>query len=162
VVPRGEPTLADADRPAQDQILMGIDPGTLGELLEQCAVEAARGAVIDILDGGLIAQPGTLRRPPMSGIRLLSGVIRTWSRHRRMTEFDPTRHEHRSPEQQCSEEFTVKRETLAGSLSLSISMCGRARTDRNITDKSKERARGTGQIPVLAIEHVNWNGCLQM
>jgi len=56
----------------------------------------------------------------------------------------------------------VKRETLAGSLSLSISMCGRARTDRNITDKSKERARGTGQIPVLAIEHVNWNGCLQM
>src|SRR5215831_2364089 len=31
------------------------------------------------------------------------------------------------------EKFTVKRETLAGSLSLSIS-CGRARTDRNITD----------------------------
>src|SRR5262245_6551534 len=32
-----------------------------------------RGAVIDILDGGLIAQPGTLRRPPMSGIRLVRG-----------------------------------------------------------------------------------------
>src|SRR5215469_269412 len=55
----------------------------------------------------------------------------------------------------------VKRETLAGSLSLSMS-CGTARTDRNITYKSKERARGTGQIPVLAIEHVNWNGYLQM
>jgi hypothetical protein len=54
----------------------------------------------------------------------------------------------------------VNRETLAGSLSLSISMCGRARMDRNITDKSKERSRGTGQIAVLAIEHVNWNGCL--
>src|SRR5262245_2184494 len=52
---------------------------------------------------------------------------------------------HRSPEQHCFEEFTVKREKLAGSLSLSISMCGRARTDRNITDKSKERARGTGR-----------------
>src|SRR5262245_5989025 len=59
--------------------------------------------------------------------------------------------------------YPVKRETLAGSLSLSISMCGRPRTDRNITDKSnKEHARGTGQIPVLAIEHVNWNACLQM
>src|SRR5262249_62217120 len=28
-------------------------------------------------------------------------------------------------------------------------MCRRPRTDRNITDKSKEHARGTGQIPVL-------------
>jgi hypothetical protein len=73
-----------------------------------------------------------------------------------------TRHEHRSPEQQCSEEFTVKGETLAGSLSLSISSCGTARTDRSIADKSKERARGTGQIPVLAIEHVNWNSGLKM
>jgi hypothetical protein len=34
-------------------------------------------------------------------------------------------------------------------------MCGTARTERNITDKSKERARGTGQIPVLAMEHVS-------
>ena len=34
-------------------------------------------------------QMALLRRPPMSDIRLLSGVIRTWSRHRRMTEFDP-------------------------------------------------------------------------
>jgi hypothetical protein len=37
---------------------MGIDPGTLRELLEERAVEAARGAVIDILDDGLMAQPG--------------------------------------------------------------------------------------------------------
>ena len=54
------------------------------------------------------------------------------------------------------------REILAGSRSLSISMCGTARTDRNIADQSKERARGAGQIPVLAIEHVNWNGCLKL
>src|SRR5262245_25860073 len=38
-----------------------------------------------------------------------------------------SRYEHRSPKHQCSEEFTVRRETLAGSLSLSISMCGAAR-----------------------------------
>jgi len=37
---------------------MGIDPLAFGELLEQCTIEAARGAVIDILDGGLMAQPG--------------------------------------------------------------------------------------------------------
>jgi len=37
---------------------MGIDPAALGELLEQRAVEAARGTVIDILDGGLMAQSG--------------------------------------------------------------------------------------------------------
>jgi len=59
-------------------------------------------------------------------------------------------------------EITVKRENLAGSFSLPMSTCGSARTDRNIADKSKERARGTGQVPVLAIEYVNWNGCLQM
>jgi hypothetical protein len=36
---------------------MGIDPGALGELLEQGAIETARGAVVDVLDGGLMAQP---------------------------------------------------------------------------------------------------------
>ncbi len=41
----------------------------------------------------------------------------------------------------------LKRETLAGSLSPSISMCGTARTERNITDKSKERARGMEHRP---------------
>jgi hypothetical protein len=37
---------------------MGIDPAALGELLEQRAVEAACCAVVDIFDGGLMAQPG--------------------------------------------------------------------------------------------------------
>jgi hypothetical protein len=55
------------------------------------------------------------------------------------TRLTRTRHEHRSPEQQCSEEFSVKRETLAGSLSLSISRCGTARTDRSIADKSSSK-----------------------
>ena len=54
----GKPTFADAGRAAQDQILVGVDPVAVGELLEQRAIEAARGAVIDILDDGLMAQPG--------------------------------------------------------------------------------------------------------
>ena len=54
----GKPTFADAGRPAQDQVLMRIDPAAFGELLEQRAIETARGAVIDVLDRGLMAQPG--------------------------------------------------------------------------------------------------------
>ena len=38
----GQPTLADAGRSAHDQIIVRIDPRTIGELLEQGAVEAAR------------------------------------------------------------------------------------------------------------------------
>jgi hypothetical protein len=45
---RCEPTFADSGWPAQDQILMGIDPAARGEFLEQCAIEAARGAVVDL------------------------------------------------------------------------------------------------------------------
>ena len=37
---------------------MGIDPATVGEFLEQRAIEFARGTVIDILDGSLMAQSG--------------------------------------------------------------------------------------------------------
>jgi hypothetical protein len=68
---RGEPTLADAGRPAQDQALVRIDPGTLGELLEQGAVEAAYCAVVDVFDGGLMAQPGIAQagmQPPVASV----------------------------------------------------------------------------------------------
>ena len=37
---------------------MGVDPAAGGEFLEQGAIETARGAVIDILDGSLMAEPG--------------------------------------------------------------------------------------------------------
>jgi hypothetical protein len=37
---------------------VGVDPAALGELVEQRAVEAARSAVIDVLDGSLVAQSG--------------------------------------------------------------------------------------------------------
>ena len=54
----GQPTLADAGRAADDQIVVRVDPIAGDELLEQGAIEAAGGAVIDILDGRLLAQPG--------------------------------------------------------------------------------------------------------
>ena len=54
----GKPTFADAGRPAQDQIVVRVDPLAAGELVEQRPIKAARGAVIDILDDGMVAQPG--------------------------------------------------------------------------------------------------------
>jgi len=41
---------------------MRIDPAALGELVEQRTVEAASDAVVDIFDGGLMAQLGILQR----------------------------------------------------------------------------------------------------
>jgi hypothetical protein len=53
-----KPTFADAGRAAQDQIVVRVDPFAAGELVEQRAIETARGAVIDILDDGIVAQAG--------------------------------------------------------------------------------------------------------
>ena len=52
---RGQPTFADAGRTDQGQIVVGVDPFALDELLEQGAVETAGTAVVDILDAGLLA-----------------------------------------------------------------------------------------------------------
>ena len=49
----GQPAFADAGRPAQDQIVVRLDPFAAGELVEQGAIEAARGAIIDVLDDGM-------------------------------------------------------------------------------------------------------------
>jgi hypothetical protein len=35
-----------------------VDPFAAGTLLEQCAVETARRAIIDVLDDGVLAQRG--------------------------------------------------------------------------------------------------------
>ncbi len=53
-----KPTLSDAGRTANDQIVVHADPIADHELLEELAIEAARGAVIDVLDQRLLAQPG--------------------------------------------------------------------------------------------------------
>src|SRR6266576_2545534 len=52
----GEPTLADASLPDDQQILMALDPVASDELLEQRLVEPARGLEIDGLDDGRLAQ----------------------------------------------------------------------------------------------------------
>src|SRR5262245_66380397 len=44
--------------PTQDQVLVEVDPIAIGEFLEQRTIESARGTIIDIFDGGLVAQPG--------------------------------------------------------------------------------------------------------
>jgi hypothetical protein len=41
-----EPAFADAGWAAQDDVIVGIDPTALGELLEQGAIETARGTIV--------------------------------------------------------------------------------------------------------------------
>jgi hypothetical protein len=55
---RGQPTFADAGWSNERQIVVGIDPVALGQLLEQRAVKTARTAIINIFDAGLLAQLG--------------------------------------------------------------------------------------------------------
>ena len=45
-------------RPGDQQILVPLDPLATCQLLEQAAIEAAGGAMIDILRGRLLAQAG--------------------------------------------------------------------------------------------------------
>jgi hypothetical protein len=53
-----EPALADAGRAAQDRVLMGIDPAPSSSSGQHRPIKPADGAVIDILDDSLMAQPG--------------------------------------------------------------------------------------------------------
>ena len=53
-----KPRFAHAGRPAQNQIVVRVDPLAVGELLEEGAVEAARGSVINVFDAGRLAQSG--------------------------------------------------------------------------------------------------------
>ncbi len=51
-----EPALSDPCRPFDDEVLRHVDPIAGGELLEERAVEAARRAIVDVLDGRMMAQ----------------------------------------------------------------------------------------------------------
>ena len=55
---QAKPTLSDAGRTADDQVVVHVDPVAGDELLEERAIEAARGAVVDVLDQRLLAQLG--------------------------------------------------------------------------------------------------------
>ena len=52
----GNPTLADAGRADDEQVLVPLDPLAGDELLEQCLVEPARRLHVDILDDGVLSQ----------------------------------------------------------------------------------------------------------
>jgi len=54
----GEPTLAQAARPGQEQIAALGDPVASGELEEEGAVEPAGTLIVDVLDAGRVTQPG--------------------------------------------------------------------------------------------------------
>lgn len=54
----GEPTLADPCGTDDGAVLMSGDPVALEQHVEQAPIEAARGAVIDILGHGMVAQLG--------------------------------------------------------------------------------------------------------
>src|ERR1700676_5332291 len=54
----GQPTFADTCRTDEDQIVVGVDPLALDQLLEQRAVKTAGTTIIDIFDAGLLAQFG--------------------------------------------------------------------------------------------------------
>ncbi len=58
---RGDPALANTGRPADQQVGMVIDPLAFDQHRQEAAVEAARGAVVDVLDAGLLAQLGILQ-----------------------------------------------------------------------------------------------------
>jgi hypothetical protein len=70
----GQPTLADASGPAQDQIVVRVDPFAAGELLEQSAVETARRAIIDVLDDGVLAQPSISQASGQALVAAMGGL----------------------------------------------------------------------------------------
>jgi class 3 adenylate cyclase len=60
----GEPALAQAARPGQEQIAALGDPFAGGDLEEERAVEPARTLIVDVLDVGRVTQPRTPARRP--------------------------------------------------------------------------------------------------
>src|SRR4051812_698107 len=64
----GEPTLADAGGSFDHQILRLVDPAAGDQGLEQGAIETAGGAIIDVFDGGLMAQPGKAQPGPQPSL----------------------------------------------------------------------------------------------
>ena len=60
LLPEGtsQPAFTDAGRPGDDEIVPCPDPVAGRQAEEQASIEAARGSEVDILDGGVVAQPG--------------------------------------------------------------------------------------------------------
>ena len=52
----GEPALADAGRPDQGEIVVGVDPFACRELLEERAIKTTGGTIVDVFDARLLAE----------------------------------------------------------------------------------------------------------
>ena len=70
----GKPTLADAGRADDEQVLVSLDPVAGDELVEQCLVEAARRLHVDILDDGVLAQAGEAQAADQPLVLALGGL----------------------------------------------------------------------------------------
>src|SRR5271166_6101485 len=64
----GEPRFSPPGRPFDDQVLPRLDPAAQRQLLEQRTVQTARRAVIDILDRGVVSQPGVAQARTQSAV----------------------------------------------------------------------------------------------
>ncbi len=71
---RRRASFANAGRAAEDQVLVGIDPASACQLLEQGAIEATDSAVVDILDGGLVAQLGITQASVQAPVVAMAGL----------------------------------------------------------------------------------------
>jgi len=63
-----QPAFADTGRPFDDQVLRLLDPATGNQGLEQRSVETAGGAIIDVFDSCLMAQPGKAQPGPQPSL----------------------------------------------------------------------------------------------
>ena len=70
-----KPALAGSGRPADEQVVVAVDPVAGGELVEERLVEAARGSQVDVLDAGVLAQGGELEAGDEALVVALDGLL---------------------------------------------------------------------------------------
>jgi hypothetical protein len=67
-------TLAGTGRAQDQNVVVLVQPTAAGEAVDQAAVETARGAVVDILEAGGLAQPGKAQALGERGVVALDGL----------------------------------------------------------------------------------------
>jgi hypothetical protein len=77
---------ADVGVGAQDQIVVRVDPVAGSKFVKQRAIEAARGPVIDVLDNGVVAQPGIAQSGGQAFVAAVSNLPRVLNALRKANE----------------------------------------------------------------------------
>ena len=70
----GEPGFADPGRAFDDEVVRRVDPVAVDEALQERAIQPARAAPIDVLDGGALAQPGMAQPGGELAVGALGGL----------------------------------------------------------------------------------------